>query len=63
MPCNMQRRAAAVYAAFFSLIAIGAWAAGSFGLIPDQVGLLWIAALSGMTVFFLIALSYLPVRG
>lgn len=59
----MQRRAAAMYAAFFSLIAIGAWAAGSFGLIPDQTGLQWITVLSGMTVFFLISLSYLPVRG
>lgn len=59
----MQRRAAAVYAAIFSLIAIGAWAAGSFGLLPNQNGLLWISVLSGMTVFLLVSMSYLPVRG
>lgn len=59
----MQRRTAAVYAAFFSLIAIGAWAAGSFGLVSNQAGLNWITVLSGFTVFLLVALSYLPVRG
>ncbi len=58
----MQRRAAAVYAAFFSLIAIGAWAVGSFGLVSNP-GLGWITVLSGLTVFLLVALSYLPVRG
>lgn len=59
----MQRRAAAVYAAAFSLIAIGAWASGAFGLVPDQTGLTWITVLSGITVFLLVSLSYLPVRG
>lgn len=59
----MQRRAAAVYGAFFALIAIGAWAAGSYGLVSNQTGLNWITVLSGITVFFLIAFSYLPVRG
>lgn len=59
----MQRRAAAVYAALFALIAIGAWAAGSFGLISNQTGLRWISVLSGITVFLLVAFSYLPVRG
>ncbi|WP_122090751.1 hypothetical protein [Halalkalicoccus subterraneus] len=59
----MQRRAAAVYAAAFLLIAIGAWAAGSFGLVPNESGLTWITVLSGITVFLLVSLSYLPVRG
>lgn len=59
----MQRRAAAVYAALFVLIAIGAQAAGSFGLASNQTGLLWISVLSGLTVFLLISASYMPVRG
>jgi hypothetical protein len=59
----MQRRAAAVYGALFSLIMIGAWAAGSFGLVANQTGLTWIAVLSGITVFLLVSMSYLPVRG
>ncbi|ADJ13406.1 hypothetical protein C497_19274 [Halalkalicoccus jeotgali B3] len=52
-----------MYAGLFALIAIGAWAAGSFGLISNQAGLRWISVLSGITVFLLVALSYLPVRG
>jgi hypothetical protein len=59
----MQRRVAAVYAAVFSLIAIGAWSAGSFGLVANQEGLLWITVLSGLTVVLLVSMSYLPVRG
>ncbi|MCL7418814.1 MAG: hypothetical protein M8354_13405 [Halalkalicoccus sp.] len=59
----MQRRAAAMYAAVFALIAIGAWAVGSFGLVSNQTGLQWITVLSGITVFLLVAFSYLPVRG
>lgn len=59
----MQRRAAATYAAFFALIALAAWAAGSFGLVSNQTGLRWISVLSGITIFLLVALSYLPVRG
>lgn len=58
----MQRRAAAVYAAFFTLVAIGAWSLGEFGLVPDRTGLLWITVLSGMTVFLLVSMSYLPTR-
>lgn len=59
----MQRRAAAMYAAAFALIAIGAWAAGSFGLVSNQTGLTWISVLSAITVFLLVSMSYLPVRG
>ncbi|MFC6905243.1 hypothetical protein [Halalkalicoccus tibetensis] len=59
----MQRRAAAVYAALFVLVGAGAWAAGAFGLVPNQEGLLWITVLSGITVFLLVSMSYLPVRG
>lgn len=59
----MQRRAAAVYAAFFLLIAIGAWAADTYALIPDQQGLIWITVLSSITVVLLVSMSYLPVRG
>ncbi|MEM4780942.1 MAG: hypothetical protein QXG03_05205 [Halalkalicoccus sp.] len=58
----MQRRAAAGYAALFSLVMIGALAARSFGIVPDPTGLLWIAVLSGATAFLLVMLSYLPVR-
>jgi hypothetical protein len=58
----MQRRAAAVYAAFFTLVAIGAWSLGEFGLVADRTGLLWITVLSGLTVVLLVSLSYLPTR-
>ncbi len=59
----MQRRAAAVYAAFFLLITIGSWAVNTYGLVPDQEGLIWITTLSGVTVVLLVSMSYLPVRG
>lgn len=58
----MQRRAAAVYAAFFVLVAIGAWSLGALGLVPNRTGLRWISVLSGITVFLLISMSYLPTR-
>ncbi len=58
----MQRRVSAVYAAFFILVAIAALFAGELVFVADQVGLLWIAVLSGIAAVLLISMAYLPVR-
>jgi hypothetical protein len=51
-----------VYAAFFILVAIAALFAGELVFVADQVGLLWIAVLSGIAAVLLISMAYLPVR-
>lgn len=58
----MQRRVSAAYAAFFILVGIAALFAGELVFVADQVGLLWIAVLSGIAAVLLISMAYLPVR-
>ena len=59
----MQRRAAGGYAAFFLVITVAAVAALATGQTFDNDSALTaIAVLSGLTVFLLLSISYLPVR-
>lgn len=63
-PPDMQRRAAAVYVAILSLVALGAayvlWA----GFYPNMKEEFWaVGAMSGLTAVVLLASAYMPVRG
>ncbi len=66
----MQRRAAAVYAAFFVLIAVGAYVVIGMVQQPEpsaelaeRINGLWgVVILSGLAAVFLLGTSYLPSR-
>lgn len=62
----MQRRAAAAYAAFFFVLALGAYlvVGTQYAAANDARASLWgIIILSGLTAASMIGMAYLPVRG
>lgn len=62
----MQRRAAAAYAAFFLVLAVGAYLAvgTQYAAANNARASLWgIIILSGLTAASMIGMAYLPVRG